>query len=239
MGMKKSKNRILTRHEIRSLAYLKRRKHHHIVHKIHKKHKISYGTLFYMKEYGRTSHTVSVIVRESVKMLILASVISSIGGMNLKAIESTIIYIVPLLILLPALNDMIGDFGTIVSSKFTMMLYMGLVGRKWWESKKVQELVFTIFIIAMISSVYIGSLSYLIATAKGFGFSAAIFMKVLFVSVIATALLVGLIIMLSIIGGIWIYRKKEDPNNFLIPITTSVADLGSLILFSVMVMALF
>ncbi len=237
--MKKSRSRILTKHEIHALTYLKRQKHHHIVHKIHKRHKISYGTLFYMKEYGRTSHTVSVIIRESVKMLILASIISSIGGMNLKAIESTIIYIVPLLILLPALANLIGSFGTVVSSKFTMMLYLGKVSKRWWHSRDIRELISVIFVIALISSVYIGILSYGIAYLKGFTFSSMLFFKVLAVSVVATMLLVWIIILVSIIGGYWIYQKKEDPNNFLIPITTSVADLGSLILFSVMVMALF
>jgi len=192
-----------------------------------------------MKEYGPHSHVASLIIKESIKILLLASIISSIGGMHLKPVEGTLVTILPLLILLPALNDMIGDFGTIVSSKFTTMLYLGLLGRKWWQSKHVHELILTILIVALIASVYIGSLSYLMASAKGYTFSTAIFLKVLIISIIATASLVGIIIIISIVGGIWIYKKKEDPNNFLIPITTSVADLGSLLFFSVLVTVFF
>jgi mgtE-like transporter len=192
-----------------------------------------------MKEYGPKSHVSWVIVKESFKILLLASIISSIGGTHLKIIENNLISIIPLLILLPALNDMIGDLGTIISSKFTTMLYLGLSTKRWWESDKVREMIKTIFMVAFVSSIYIGCLSYLFAYLKGFQFSAMLFLKVILVSVIATLFLVGIVIMISVVAGIWIYNKKEDPNNFLIPITTSIADLGSLLLFAFLVSIFF
>ncbi|MFN7088783.1 MAG: YbfB/YjiJ family MFS transporter [Candidatus Paceibacteria bacterium] len=55
---------------------------------------------------------------------------------------------------------------------------------------------------------------------------------------IATGNFIGYL-SLAIIGGFWIYKRGSDPNNFLIPITTSVADFSSLILFSLLVAFLF
>ena len=63
------------------------------------------------------------IIHESVGILIIASVISTLGGIGLEALQSKLTWLVPIIIVLPALNDMIGDFGAIVASRFTTMLY--------------------------------------------------------------------------------------------------------------------
>ncbi|MGB9675390.1 MAG: hypothetical protein ACPLYW_02200, partial [Candidatus Nanoarchaeia archaeon] len=59
------------------------------------------------------------ILRESLVILIVASILSTIGGIGLEALKTKFIFLIPLLILIPALNDAIGDFGVIISSKFT------------------------------------------------------------------------------------------------------------------------
>jgi len=43
----------------------------------------------------------------------------------------------------------------------------------------------------------------------------------------------------SIVAGLHFYRKKEDPNNFLIPITTSIADFVNMALLSLLVVMFF
>ncbi len=227
------------KHDIHKVTQLERSRHHHFAHKIHKKHRISYKTLFYMKEYGPHSHVARIIIKESLTMLTFASVISSIGGVHLHNIQNQLVSILPLLILLPALASLIGSFGTVVSSKFTTMLYLGLSTQKWWHSEHVKSLVKTMLVIAIISSFYIGSLSYVMALLKGFEFSTLIFLKVMLIAILATLLLIGIIIIISIYGGLIIYKNKEDPNNFLIPISTSIADYGSLLLFSLLVTIFF
>ena len=43
----------------------------------------------------------------------------------------------------------------------------------------------------------------------------------------------------AIVAGIYYYKKKEDPNNFLIPITTSVADLGNMVVLVALILLFF
>ncbi|MBI2579758.1 MAG: magnesium transporter [Candidatus Aenigmarchaeota archaeon] len=220
---------------------IRRHRHHPVIHAIHRKHRISYRTLFYMKEYGTKSHVASVIMKESMKILVIAAIISSVGGMGLENVKEKLVTIIPLLIMLPALNDMIGDYGTIVSSKFTTMLYTGRISMREgvMKSPELRKLMATLFAVALITSLYIGSVSYGMAYYSGFAFDPSIFLKVMAVSVVCTMLLVGIIFLTSVAAGIWIYRKKEDPNNFLVPITTSLADFASMLLFSLIVLRLF
>jgi len=220
---------------------IKRSRHHNIIHHIHKKHKLSYMTIFYMKEYGTKSHAASTIIKESIKILVLASILSSIGGLGIENMKDKFLAIMPLIIMLPALNDMIGDYGTIISSKFALMIYTGKVklGRGIFASSHMRILIRNVFLIAIISSIYVGAVSYGLSYMQGFAFDLAIFAKVMGISVFCTMALVSIIFLVSVASGIYVYKRKEDPNNFLVPITTSIADFGSMLLFSFLVIRLF
>jgi cation transporter-like permease len=225
-----SRKRVLSR-----VTKVRRREHHPVLHHAHRKYGISRRTLFYMKEYGPRSHVAHVIVRESLKILVLASIISSIGGIGMEAISLKLVTIIPLIILLPTLNDMVGDFGCIVSSKFTTMLYLGKVSRRWWRSRHLRELFLVIAFTSFLTSVFIGVAASIIAYWSGFSLTFEVFLKVLGIAVISNLILVSVIFCVSIIGGLGIYGKNEDPNNFLIPITTSMADLMNLVIFAILV----
>ena len=237
--MKIHKKHTIKKHDVHSLTKVSRHSYHKLIHKVHYKHKISYKTIFYMKEYGPHSHVSRVIIKESLKILILASILSSLGGVHLMSIQGNLISILPLLILLPALNGMIGGFGSIISSKFTSMLYLGTVKNDWRHSKDVKDLLMTVLAVALISGVYISVLALTMAIAKGFAFSFIIAVKVLTVTLISVVILIGIISIVSIVAGLYVFHKNEDPNNFLIPIATSVADFGSMIIFVFLVGLLF
>ncbi len=179
------------------------------------------------------------ILKESLKILIAASIISSVGGIGFEVLKVKIAALIPLLIMLPALNDMIGDFGTIISSKFTLLLYQKKIHKNWWKSFELGDQFRIISTIALFAAFYLGVLSVIIAYIRGAAISVIEALKVIAIAFMSTATLVMVIFFLAIVGGLWVYKRGNDPNNFLIPITTSVADLSSLILFSLMVAFLF
>ncbi len=227
-----------TAKQIKEITKLRRKYHHPLIHKVHKKYPhISRKTLFYMKEYGPRTHVSVTIARQSLKILLIASVLSSIGGLGLKSIQDQIVTIIPLIILLPALNDMIGDFGTVVSSKFTTLLYKGKIERV--KSSAFRDLFIMIFFIALISSVFLGTMAIIFSYLIGYALTADIILKVFGIAVLSTLILVSSISAVSITFGFYIFKRNEDPNNFLIPISTSIADVGSMTLFVVMVTLIF
>lgn len=235
-----SEHRRIPHHIKKKIVSLPRHKHHPFTYEVHRKHKISHGTLLYMKEYGPKSHIVSVIVKSSVKVLIPASIMSSVGGIGLQYLQNSIVTIIPLLVLLPALNDMIGDFGIIMSSKFTTMLYTGDVNlRNYHKSKILNSLFLVILTVSAISAVYIGILANLVAYLMGVQFSIDLMLKVVLIAIVSSMILITIITLVSLVLGARIFKKGEDPNNFLIPLTTSIADFGSMIIYSLLVVVLF
>jgi cation transporter-like permease len=221
------------------LTTVRRKKHHPLIHHVHKKYGISRKTLFYVKEYGPKANVPGTIVRESIRIMLFASIISSFGGLSLEQIKMSFISIIPLIILLPALNDMIGDYGIIISSRFSTMLHEGVAYNRWWRIPELKRLFFQVFIMSLITAAIGSTIALATSWVSGYAVNEALVYKIFFISMLDTVLLVSVLFLVSVFAGIYFFRKEEDPNNFLIPITTSLADFGNMIILSLLVILLF
>lgn len=220
------------RAHLERLRKKERKRHHKLVGVIYKRYNISKKTLFYIKEYGPHKNVSGTIIKESIKILLLASVISSFGGLSLEYIKMILIPIMPLIILLPALNDMVGGYGTIVSSRFSTMLHEGKIKERWWKNKEVKELFLQIFIISILTAIISSAVALIVSIWSNYELNIKIVSKILFITIFDVGLIVSILFVISIFAGLHFYKKKEDPNNFLIPIVTSVADFGNMIILA-------
>ncbi|MBI5871512.1 magnesium transporter [archaeon] len=221
---------------LRKLQAVKRKGYHPLIHKIHRKYNLSRKTLFYIKEYGPHSNVPKVIIKESLKVLLLASLISAFGGLALEQIKPIFVSILPFVILLPLLNDMIGGYGTIVSSRFSSMLHERKI--RGWKDEKLKKLFLQICIIALITAL-LGAGIALAISSFSTRITAYFAFKVLLIILLDVLLLVSLVFLVALAAGFYIYKKKEDPHNFLIPITTSVADFGNMLILAVLIVLMF
>ncbi|MEM5871846.1 MAG: magnesium transporter [Candidatus Aenigmatarchaeota archaeon] len=224
---------------LKKLQGVKRKHYHPLIHKIHKEHGISKKTLFYIKEYGPHSHIPKRIMRESIFILILASLISSFGGFSLENIKNLFVSIFPLIVILPVLNDMIGNYGTVISSKFSTFLHEGKIKREWWKSFEIKKLFLQIVLIALITALLASSMSLAIAGLSEYNITSSIIGKFIFLIIVDVLILTTILFFIAIFCGIYIFKKGEDPNNFLIPITTSIADFSNMIILSILVILFF
>lgn len=225
--------------KLQKIRRLDRRKRHPLINRVHKKHKISKKTLFYTKEYGKGKDVKKTIIKESLRILLLASVISSLGGLTLNSVETLFLSILPLVILLPALNDVIGSYATIISSRFSEMLYEGTVEKKWWKTFELKKLLVQILILAVIAAIISSAVSLGITYLSLGELSLNLSLKIFLLVVIDILVLTNILFFVAIFAGLYFYKKKEDPNNFLIPITTSVADFSNMLVLTVLILILF
>lgn len=219
---------------------LKKHEHHHLLHHLHKHYEISRKTLFYMKEYGPHTNITKTIMKESIKILLLASLISSLGGIALENIKLLFVSILPLVILMPTLNDMIGDYGTILSSRFSTMLHEGKVKKEHFHvNPELRELLFQVFFIAILTTIISAIASLVISHFTGFPISRLLILKVFAIAILDVSFLILILMLISVFAGLYYFKKKEDPSNFLIPLTTSIADFGNMVILTVLVLLFF
>lgn len=224
---------------LEKLKRVKRKHLHPLVHHIHKKHNISKKTLLYVKEYGQHSHVAKTIIKESVKILLLASLISSFGGLALENIKVLFVSILPLVILLPSLNNMIGSYGTIISSRFSTMLHENKIKGKPLKNKQVIKMFLQIVIVAIIAGLLSIMLSFVLSYFSGYQLTKATALKIMVVSLADILMLALLMFLVAVFAGLYFYRKKEDPDNFLIPLTTSVADFANMLILAALIVLFF
>jgi cation transporter-like permease len=113
------------------------------------------------------------------------------------------------------------------------MLYQKEVHeRYWWRERNLHHLFYVILGIATLAAIYAAGLAYAIALAQGFPFDLMVLEKVIFISLISTIFLVCVLFLVSIVGGFYVYRHKHDPDNYLIPLATAIADFGSMLVLT-------
>lgn len=135
-----------------------------------------------------------------------------------------ILYTFPIILLvLPSLNSLIGDISTVLISRLTSHLYLGTLSPKIQVSDRLKQDFYGLLMTILLSLVALISLGYLLGSATGI----EIVNPLLIISIIIITILIlfGLMFVLLFISSIFIFKKGKDPNNFLIPLVTSLADL--------------
>lgn len=232
------KHRSIKKH-LERLRGVRRRKHHPLIHEIHRKYGLSRKTLLYVKEYGPHTNVPKTIIKESLKVLLFASVLSSFGGLALEYVKTAFVSIVPLIILLPALNGMIGNYGIIISSRFSTLLHMERVKGKLYKQAGLRHLFAQVLIVALFTAFVSSFIALIVSFFSGYSLDAAICYKIFLVVITDIALLVCVLFLIAVFAGLYFYRNGEDPDNFLIPITTSFADFGNMVFLAVLVKLFF
>src|SRR3989338_11084909 len=190
--------------QLQKLRKIQKRQHHPLQHALHKEHKISKKTLFYVKEYGSHSNVIKRIIKESIKILLLASIISSIGGLAIENIKHVFLSIIPLVILLPVLNDMIGGYGSIFSSKLSTLLHEGKIKKNWQYNKEIKKLFFQILLIAVITTLITTSIALIISYISSYQLNIEIIKKVFLITLIDVILFITLIALISVLAGLYL-----------------------------------
>ena len=178
-------------------------------------------------------------MKESLKVVILAALVSSLGGFGLQSIEDNLFTIIPLFILFPTLNNMVGGFGTVVSSKFTSLLYEGRIRGRILRCKPLRDMFKVMTVVVLLSSLLVAGVVYVASYFVGFQVTLTIAAKLMVISIVSTFSIFVIVSIIAVVGGRYIHKHNQDPDNFLIPMTTSIADLGNMLIFTLLVILLF
>lgn len=155
---------------------------------------------------------------------ILAS-IGLIGGLGLQIVRKDIILFLPLLIALPAMNAMAGDYATLTASH---------LGDPENYKKRTQKLIIALLVALPVSCLGIAGLSLGIAALKGFGVNSELAIE--YTRFIFTTLYIVVFIMFSLIYLAKRTLEAMDVNidDTLIPIANTIASVVMLTGFAMM-----
>ena len=185
----------------------------------------------------RLSDETNSILRQSTPILLLCSFLGGAAGSILNSAVETLLTNPSLLTLLPLFSGESGSLISILGARLSSGLHSGLVE----PFKKPEGEALHNFMISFILAVIVFPLIGLLAEASSYalGVVGVGFDKIVEISTLSGIILVAIMIIIVYYVSITSYNHNLDPDNIVIPISTSITDsISSLVLISVSLLLL-
>ena len=177
----------------------------------------------------RLSDETKRILKQSTPILLLCSFLGGFAGGILNSAVDTFLKNPTLLTLLPLFSGESGSLISILGARLSSALHSGLIE----PLKKPQKTAVSNFIICFVLGVLIFPVIGVLAEISSylFGISDIGFYKIMEISTISGLILILIMVILVYFISVTSYNNNLDPDNIVIPISTSVTDsISSLIL---------
>lgn len=160
----------------------------------------------------------------------LASSISLIGGFGLEYVSDRILPLAPLIIAIPGLNDLVGDYASIIAAHS---------GDPNERQRSKKDLAAAIFKVIGVNIAAIVALSLGTAAFRGFEFQEGFVVRFVIFIAVSAAVTVAFMFFVTHTLQVILERRRINPDELLIPVITSVADIVMLLLVTLAVITIF
>ena len=176
-------------------------------------------------------YTTLRIMRESLPLLLLVSLLSVISGQVLQGHDAIIVSLPVFLLAVPSFANQSGDIAAVLASRVTTELYTGSSERSILKSENMWGSILGLLLSSSIGFSLLAFLSYFVAISLGFNtLPIGILWMIIFISGITTILSVMIV---GLAVALITYKHGLDPDNFSAPIVTTISDvIGIFLLFS-------
>ncbi len=159
-------------------------------------------------------------LRESLLTMVFVAVVVNVTGTILKRISTIVEGRREIYTVYPALIDMVGDVGSVIGSTATTKLALGLLKPSLSSIRKHSQQIFSAWLASLILFVILAAISLPI---NGI-FTMAAFSNLVLLLLITNLIAVAAIALVSYAVAIVTFQRGLDPDNFVIPIESSLAD---------------
>jgi len=164
------------------------------------------------------------ILKESIPLLIILMIIEIFGGQVLNSQLERFVVFPILLMFIPVINGVCGNIGSILGARVSSGLHVGYITPDF-RGKELRENVIGVLILALLTFLFLGCLVYVISTS----------FKLVFIMMGAGLLLTFGMICLCIPTAMISFSKGIDPDNVVIPILTTGADVLGILCLLLMI----
>ena len=185
----------------------------------------------------KLSDETHTILKQSAPVLLLCSFLGGSAGAILNSAVETLLTNPSLLTLMPLFSGECGSLISILGARLSSGLHSGLIEVYRKPQGDAIHNFIICFILAIIVFPFIGILAE--GTSFAFGFVGVGFDKILEISTLSGFILVSIMVIIVYYVSITSYNHNLDPDNIVIPVSTSITDsISSLTLISVSILIL-
>ncbi len=170
------------------------------------------------------------IIKESIPLLTICIGVEVLIGQILNTNQG--IMTMPIILtLIPVINGVGGNIGSILGARLASGLHTGIIGLDF-KGNELRKNVTGTFVLGLITFCTLGLIIYLVLPVIGLDIAVIGFTKLMLIVIGTGVLLILCLIGLSVISAVYSFKKGIDPDNSIMPIVTTSGDaLGILCLF--------
>ena len=179
------------------------------------------------------------IVRQSTPVLFVCSILGTLAGGILNGSITTLLKSQTLLTLVPLFSGESGGLVSVLSARLSSGLHSGLIEAELKPGKVTLENFSIVIFLSLIMFPIIGFLAE--ASTTVLGNAGVNYLNAILISLIAGIIVVGVMLLIVFYISTISYRKGLDPDNIVIPLSTSLTDSIStlvLVVVSLIILAL-
>lgn len=160
-------------------------------------------------------------LKEGIPILFLSGLFGSINGIILSSFRKKIENAPSILLLYPALMNILGNIGSIIGSMETTKLALGYVTSFIYVLKDTFVDLFSVEVAAFIIHIFLSAAVIVVGSLTNLAVTPFLIFKVALLSNILSFFFISLF---SLIIATQTFKHGLDPDNFVIPLTTSISD---------------
>jgi mgtE-like transporter len=175
------------------------------------------------------------IIKESLPTMLLVAFLVNITGTFLKGISNVVGNSREIYTIYPAMIDMMGDAGLVVSSAATVKLTLGVLSPSFWAIKNHAKNILSAWASTLMLFVVLAVLSLAINgifTAEALG-------SLLLILLVSNVIAFAAIVLVPFAIAILTFKHGLDPDNFTIPLVNTLADALTTIALFIALLLLF
>ncbi len=171
------------------------------------------------------------IFRQSAPLLSIMALIGIMGGQVLHSIEDTLIIFPVFLVILPVMNGLGGNIGAILGARISSGFHSGYIKPELLDREMRENM----FLTLIMGAVTYTALALGVAASSGLVDLGVLALNLIFIIVGAGVIITLSTIVLAVLVSLISYKKRLDPDNIVIPVTTTLADFISILALFLMV----
>jgi mgtE-like transporter len=180
-----------------------------------------------------TVYSTKKILKESAPLLSVLIAIEIVGGQILNQNEELLLSLPIFLVMIPVINGVGGNIGSILGARLSSGLHLGSIEFKH-PGKELQQNVIGTVLLGIISYTTLTIFILLVAPILGFGEEANLIVKAGYIMMSCGLLLISIVIVVTVFVAKFSYEKGLDPDNVVTPVVTTLCDvLGIIILMAI------
>lgn len=171
------------------------------------------------------------IVKESYRILLVTSMIGMISGYMLDTYSGQLTAIV--LAMVPPINGIGGNIGSILGARLSSALHLGTITPDFRRQGPLRMNIVASSSMGILVFSLIGALFFVTTAISGRPTGEAL--RIAFIFLGAGGLLIGLIVITCLAAAFLSFRRGIDPDDVVIPIVTTLVDVGGVTSLLIMV----